>query len=96
MREEAASADAALRTDARDGHVHEVGRGVMLVPRAVVLQPLQESREHLLRDLAASSLQVGEPRESEVGVQVVGDGVEGPSDCQGLRRPSQLQLCRRR
>lgn len=68
----------------------------MLVPRTVVLQPLQESREHLLRDLAASSLQIGEPRESEVGVQVVGDGVEGPSDRQRLRCPSQLQLCRRR
>lgn len=81
-------------TYAGDGHVHEVGGVVVIVPRPVILQSLEEAREHLLRDLTPSSFQIRESREAEIGVEVVGHGVEGPADGEGVGRAAELQLCR--
>lgn len=81
-------------TYAGDGHVHEVGSMVVVVPRPVILQSLEEAREHLLRDLTPSSFQIRESREAEIGVEVVGHRVEGPADGEGVGRAAELQLCR--
>lgn len=58
----------------------------------VLLQALDELVEHLLGHLAAPALQVGESGQPEAGLQVVGDGVEGPPQRQRVGVLPQLEL----
>ena len=75
--------------DPGDGHVHEVS---LLFLALVVLESLQELEESFLGHLAAATLQVSEAGEPEVGVEVVGRGVEGSADGKGVRVRAQLEL----
>jgi hypothetical protein len=45
-----------------------------------------------LRHLAATTLEVGEPGQPEVRVQVVGRWVEGPSNGEGIRVRPEFEL----
>lgn len=74
--------------DAWNGHVHEliVVRGVVLLQRADQLV------EHILGYLAAAPLQIGESRESEVGVEIVSGGIE--LSAQQVAAHLQLQVVR--
>ena len=72
--------------------MHEVA--MVSLPVGVVLEALQQLEEDVLRHLASPALEVGEPRQPEVGIQLVGGGVEGAADGggRGGRLPAQLQL----
>ena len=75
--------------DPWDGHVHEVS---LLLLALVILESFKELQERLLGHLAASALQVSEAGQPEVGVQVVGRGVEGSANGQGVGVWTQLKL----
>ena len=75
--------------DPWDGHVHEVS---LLLLALVILESFKELQERLLGHLAASALQVSEAGQPEVGVQVVGRGVEGSPNGQGVGVRAQFEL----
>jgi len=71
--------DGGIHTDADlgHGHVHEVR--LFAVAVLVLLETLQQLVEHVLGHLAAAPLEIGEPGELEVRVQVMDERVERPA-----------------
>jgi len=45
----------------------------------LILESLKKFEQNLLGDLAPSSFQVGKPCESEISIQIMSCGIEGPA-----------------
>ena len=84
--------DAGVHPDADpgDGSVHEV-RALLLLT-LVILETLQELEEHVLGNLAASTLEVSKSGQPEVGLEVMSCGVEGSPDGEGVRVLAKFEL----
>ena len=63
------------------GHILEVGLLRLLRSAFLLVKSLKNFEQNLLGDFTPSSFQVGEARESEVGVQLVSRRIERSPHC---------------
>ena len=69
--------------------MHEM---ILLVLALVILERFQKLQERLLGHFASAPLQIGESREPEIRVQVVGGWVKGASDGKSVGVGSKLKM----
>ena len=70
-----------ILTNPGDGHMHKV---VFLLTVRVILKALQEFQQNLLGDLTPSSLEISEPCQSEMSVEIMSSGIKRPTNGQGI------------
>ena len=61
--------------------MHEM---MFLLTVRVILKALQEFQKNLLGDLTPSSLEISEPCQSEMGIEIMSSGIKRPSNGQGI------------